>query len=106
MRGRHVINGKVMRTPSLSAYDNMKPRPEGHAEPAPIAPFGETLHLNKDAPRTQPRDYALLVALGVNGEVPLAQARVNAGLDPWPATTAWLAEIAANDNHEIAAKAA
>lgn len=62
--------------------------------------FKAGLYLEKDAPRTHGRDKALLVALGVDGSVPLAQARVNAGLD---AAVVW--REAANDN-ELVAKAA
>lgn len=100
MRKRTVINGKVLRTPSLSRYDNMRVET---VDTQTADPMGFNLEFVKDAPRTWARDKALLVALGVNGEVPLMQALENAGLawDMKPASV-----VAANDNHEIAAKAA
>jgi len=45
--------------------------------------------------RTRVHDKAILIAFGVNGEVPLAQARINAGLDK-----------PANDNFQMPAVAA
>src|SRR5690348_11373929 len=83
MTGRTVIGGKVMRAPDLERLDRVVYREPIDATPA--APVTKTnLFLDKDAPRTWARDKAELVALGVDGDVPLAQARVNAGLDPPP----------------------
>ena len=94
-----IINGgrKVSRKPSLSVHDNRKP-PSASADPAYAAQFN-TYH-DKDAGRTHARDKALLVALGVDGDVPLEQALKNAGLE-WD----WDPR-AANDNAKLAAKAA
>jgi hypothetical protein len=80
-------NGKHANAPSLTRYDNMRP--------STAAPTATSLY--REVKNTHDADVALLEALGVDGDVPLAQARINAGLD--------LARTA-NDNHEIAAKAA
>lgn len=98
MAKRSVIGGKVMRTPSLERYDDRMPPKETSAVPQVVVEqvgYKEAFFLEKDAPRTWARDKALLVALGVNGEVPFETAAANAGL-----------LIAANDNHKIAAIAA
>ena len=106
---RAVINGKVMRAPSLTGYDNRKPRADVEVA-TPLSTTGEyNQAFLKDAPSTRPRDKALLVALGVDGDVPLAQARVNAGLSA-PGQTGesgpeMIAPLSANDN-ELAVKAA
>lgn len=75
----HINGGrKVHRKPSLSVYDSRKP-PTAAADPAYNAQFNS--YLDSDAGRGHAAAKAELVAFGVNGEVPLAQARVNAGLD-------------------------
>lgn len=91
--------GKLWRRPALDRYDNMPP------DASPLSQ-----HL-QNYPSTHDRDKALLVALGVDGDVPLAQAMVNAGLAPivrladldiLSAALGW----PANDNHTQAAAAA
>ena len=69
MARRIVIGGKVMRAPDLELHDL---REVGGQAPLFLAAAGE---------RTRDQDKALLVRLGVDGDVPLAQARINAGLD-------------------------
>lgn len=108
---------KVPRRPSLDRYDNMSYRPMPSAADT-TSDFGTFLGLERDYPSTHDRDRDLLIALGVDGNVPLAQARVNMfrskfyagkvsandvraelGLPP-------IHPIPANDNHELAAQAA
>lgn len=71
---------KIEKRPSLSQYDNMKPRADHEVAQDVAAIGGYNQAFVKDAPRTQGRDKALLVALGVDGDVPLEQAAKNAGL--------------------------
>lgn len=81
---------KVSKKPTLESYDNRAPMTEAQQASLGFARGAFTQDLVRDMPSTRSRDYALLVELGVNGEVPLAQAMVNAGL-------------AANDNDKFAA---
>ena len=107
----HIINGgrKVSRKPSLSIYDNRKP-PTAGADPAYDAVYAG--RFDSDAPRTWAQDRALLVSLGVNGEVPFFEAAVNAGLPivgqqrgvRFAGNDLW--HIPANDNTRSAAIAA
>lgn len=80
----------VPRRPTLERYDNAKPRAEHIANVTADIEFDYKRHLVLgDPPASNPRAaYAELVRFGVNGEVPLAQAMVNAGL------------VAANDNEQ------
>lgn len=106
-----VISGgrKVPKKPNLGAYDNRRP-PSASADPAYNDQFNGSLYA--DAPRTQPQDKALLVALGVNGEVPFDQARRNAGLNAVRTKADGSRHalrmnfVAANDNTKLAARAA
>lgn len=118
MTKRSVIAGKVMHTPD---YDVRRVPAEPDAVVGAAARSDASasfkVGLYSDGGRTWARDKALLVALGVDGDVPLAVARVNAGLD---GKRKWLHETpcgqkimvpfavlmsAANDN-ELAVKAA
>lgn len=96
MAKRSVILGKVMRAPE---YDDFRPPAvAGNDIGLPSTPtFKNTLFLEKDINGERDRAKALLVRLGVDGDVPLAQARINAGLPP-----IW----AANDNDKQRAVAA
>lgn len=92
MGKRTVVNGKVMRTPNLGAYDNRRGYPHELHQPEQVMPdFKAALSLEKEMPSTRNADYALLVALGVNGEVPFHVAAAIAGL-----------VVAANDNFKYA----
>lgn len=68
----------------LDRYDTVPPRTalqEETAHQTEKSPKGfRTGLFLKDYPSTRDADYCLLISLGVNGEVPLAQAKVNAGL--------------------------
>jgi len=102
-----------MRTPSLGTYDGRRGKAELHQPDQVMPDFKAALGFEKDYPSTRDADYALLVRLGVNGEVPLAQAMANAGLLASGGivgrdgkASAWFASRPANDNHEQAAVAA
>ncbi len=85
MARRAVINGKVQRAPSLGAYDNRRLKVTELHSPHEVAPnFKAALSFDKDYPSTRSADKALLIALGVDGDVPLEQARINSGLDMAP----------------------
>lgn len=113
MTSRAVINGKVMRTPTLEVYDAARTVAAETAQVSP-SPRGTGMFLQADGPRSWADDKALLVSLGVDGSVPFEQARVNAGLvvidfhaSRGRVTMRHATRIvAANDNHKIAAKAA
>ena len=84
MAKRSVILGKVMRAPE---YDDFRPPVEAMRDIGlPASPtFKGMLFLEKDINGERDRAKALLIRLGVDGDVPLAQARINAGLDePYP----------------------
>lgn len=111
MRRLSVINGKRMRAPS---YDDktMSAPVIGGADDASTE-FGSFLGLEREYPSTHDRDRDLLIALGVDGTVPLAQARRNAatanyygGITPNDAVAYMRSLRPANDNHELAAQAA
>lgn len=102
-----------MPTPNLGAYDSRKFRASDLHMPDQMAPdFKAALSFDKDYPSTRDADYATLVALGVNGEVPLAQAMRNAGLASETeeyvlrGRVSLVFDVPANDNHEQAAIAA
>jgi hypothetical protein len=100
-----------MRTPSTEGYDSRPPQPDRLHQPDQIVPdFKSALSLEKDYPSTHTRDKALLVALGVNGEVSFFDAAANAGLPVVGCERGVLfanrgSWVAANDNrrHAIAA---
>lgn len=112
MTQRFVVKGKVMHTPTVGRYDAMKPKPEVSTTVATDT-RAYSRELVKDRPSTRDTDYALLVRLGVNGEVPLVQAMVNAGLvvldgltEGSPPKRRIVAIHANNDNYAVSAKAA
>lgn len=101
-----IRHGKVPRRPSLEELDGRAPR----EDEASTAAGGHRTndHLFADAGRTWPRDKALLIVLGVDGDIDLAQARQNAdGRFAIQLGDGWLVmPAAANDNSRIAARAA
>lgn len=100
MSRRSTINGKVLRTPSLGSYDDRSLRSAGLHHPDHVAPdFKAAMALEREYPSTRNADYALLVALGVNGEVPLDQALRNAEIGRY-----W-GGVPVNDNLEHAVAA-
>lgn len=88
MNGYSETGRKASKLPSLDYYDNIPPC-RGNV----IDASRSIDNFLKEYPRTHGRDKALLVALGVDGDVPLMQARMNAGLPL----------EAANDNDKISA---
>ena len=103
VHGKTLVGGKVARMPDLEGRDT-RPTREIGADDQFL--FGANV---KDYPSTHGRDKALLIALGVDGDVPIAQARLNAGLPADGSRPAMLRRgewVAANDNHEQAAIAA
>lgn len=98
---------KAQRKPGLDFYDNKRPAAVIQVSADAPTEYKAGLVLEKEYPSTHTRDKALLVALGVNGEVPLDQAMATAGL--WPSggvvngrgkQTAWFATRAANDSEQ------
>ena len=71
-RGRTLVGGKVMPMADLEKRDAKLPQPSGNAVGAQENDFLFSSNGDDQANRT--RDKALLVALGVDGNVPLAQA--------------------------------
>lgn len=113
----NTANGKVPRRPSLDRYDGaVYSSLVIQSAPAEmVSDYQSSLSLEKDAPRTHKRDKALLIKLGVDGDVPLAQARINAGLMFMGVDLSSAPDICcdqfgnilhANDNNEQAANAA
>lgn len=104
MAKRAVVNGKVMRTPSTENYDARVQIVDTLHQPDEVVPdFKSALSLDKEYPSTHTEDKALLVALGVNGEVPFFDAAANAGLPVVGCERGVLfAMRAANDNFEHA----
>jgi hypothetical protein len=90
MRRPAVVKGKVMRTPSYEDVSYSSPA----AQQVENIVFGFNQDYVAHDARTHTRDKALLVSLGVDGDVPFDVAVANAGL-----------LVAANDNfkHAIAA---
>lgn len=105
---RSVIGGKVMRSPDLERLDAARGAPLGATVPVTYVAddtdrqFKAGLYSNEadwlDA-KAAARKRA--IEMGIDGSVPLAQARVNAGLDPGGSG----GMVAANDNHNIAVAA-
>ena len=106
MAKRAVVNGKVMRTPSYEDASLSSPAAQRVADIV----LGVNQEYVAHDDRTHTRDKALLVALGVNGEVPFFDAAANAGIPVVGCERGVLfanrgSWIAANDNHRYAVAA-